>query len=372
MKTLRQAIEAAPEDSHAMFYLAKVLEEIGRDEEALPWYEHSVADAPLANPRIIRLASLYLRLGRFADARRMYEKAVENNEYAVLATQGLAELDIEMGTKEAYRAAAQRLVGMLEWMPENADAWANLGVARRALGRTGEAIEAYRRALEEDPRHATAALNLAVLYQGSGDIQRAAWLYEQAAEFGLESVVEVSAVHDFYVAQGAAERAVALWDEFLVRFPKSVGAQAFRAWSRVLAGDLKRGTTEARQLVESPFPHPLGAATLALAALLEEEYAVAMDRGDQLCASGPPGAEARQRLLHALQALGSGRPDIAWTYCLASEVLIAENQMDRARMGAELCAQLCEEPSCGGRVRSLQERLSGASGATGETPPDTP
>ena len=165
---------------------------------------------------------------------------------------------------------------------------------------------------------------------------------------------------------------MALWDEFLVRFPDSVSAQAFRAWSGVLAGDLKRGTTEARRLVESSSPHPLGVATLALAALLEEEYAVAMDRGDQLCAGGPPGAKARQRLLHALQALGSARPDIAWTYCLASELLIAESQVDQARLGAELCAQLCSEPSCRDRVKSLQERLSGASGATGETPPDTP
>ena len=72
---------------------------------------------------------------------------------------------------------------------------------------------------------------------------------------------------------------------------------------------------------------------------------------------------AVQRLLHALRILGSERPDIAWTYCLASELLIVERQVDQARLGAELCAQLCEDPSCRNRVQSLQERLSGASGA---------
>jgi tetratricopeptide (TPR) repeat protein len=77
--SLQRAMEADPKNSQAKYHLARVLEDLGRTEEALRLHEESVADAPLANPRICRLASLYRRLGRGGDARRMYEQVLRNN-----------------------------------------------------------------------------------------------------------------------------------------------------------------------------------------------------------------------------------------------------------------------------------------------------
>ena len=370
-ESLQRAIDANPKDTQAKFYLAKILEEVGRTEEALGLLEESVADAPLANPRILRLASLYRHLGRRDDARRMYEQVLRNNPYDVPAAMNLAELDIEDGTPEAFRATAERLVAMLEWMPENADAWVNLGVVHSALGRTSEAIDAYGRALAQDPRHATAALNLAMIHQAVGETDKAAALFVRAAECGLGSVQEVGAVHDFYVANSMAPRAVDLWDEFLARYPDSVDARAFRAWSRALAGDVPRARLEATKLCTNESTPPLAHATLGFAALVEEQYPIAVEQTDALCATGEQGTDARQRFLRRLEMFGHRKPGVAWTYCLAAELLVADGQLDGARIGADLCAQLCSEPGCRDRVTSLRARLSGAPSTTAP-PPDTP
>jgi tetratricopeptide (TPR) repeat protein len=297
---------------------------------------------------------------------------LQNNPFDVHATMSLAELDIEVGTGEAYRTAEKRLTAMLEWMPENADGWVNLGVVHRASGRTSKAIEAYRQALSQDPRHATAALNLAVIYEELGETAKAAPLFARAAESGLESIAELSAVHDFYAAKGRTLRLVDLWDEFLGRHPDSVDGQAFRAWSRALAGDLTQAKLDAEVLCSAPLAPPLAQATLAFIALIEQQYSGAARQTDLLCATGPPGADARQRLMRRLEMLGQQRPGLAWTYCLASELLIADGQPESARLGVELCDQRCMDRECRERVTSLRARLSGAPASPTAPSGDTP
>ena len=355
--SLQRAIDTDPANSPAKYDLAKILEEVGRLEEARHWYEESIADAPMANPRIIRLAALYRQLQRPTDARRLYEQALKNNPYDVPATMGLAELDIARGTLDAYQAAERRLAALLREVPDYVDAWVNLGVIRSAMGRTGAAIDAYRTALENNPRHATAALNLAVLYQSQGDVPRAGPLFELAAEIGLESVEQAIVVHDFFVEQRAANRAVALWVEFLRRFPNSPEARAFAAWSRVQAGDIKTAIAEAGVLTESDPPQPMALATLAFAALAEGRYGAAMKWTDAFCRPGAADAETRGRLLRALEFFDQQRPGIPWTYCMVAEVLIADGQMEGAQAFADLCAQHCQEPACRVRVQSLRARL---------------
>ncbi|MBU0719566.1 MAG: tetratricopeptide repeat protein, partial [Planctomycetes bacterium] len=190
-ESLRRAIEIDPQNSQVKYHFAQILAEAGHIDDAIRLLEESIEAAPLANPRILRLAALYRQVGRPEDARQLYEQALRNNPYDVPATMGLTELNLETGTKEAYQDAARRLGTMLEWMPENAAAWVNLGVVRKALGQTGPAIRAYREALVHDPQHLTAALNLAMLYEGLGDSARAAPLFERAAVLGVGSVEEM-------------------------------------------------------------------------------------------------------------------------------------------------------------------------------------
>ena len=354
---LRRAIEVNPDGPQAPYHLAKALEELGHLDEAAAWYEESVKMAPLANPRLLRLAELYRVLGRSADARATYHKVLVNNSYDVKAAMGIAELDIEEGTVESYRAAEERLTTLLEWMPENSAAWVNLGVARHGLGRTSGAIEAYRRALTKDPAQATAALNLAMMYYETGDVRRAGPLFERAAANGLESFEEVLAVHDFLAAQGAPARAVTLWTDYLLRFPDSIEGRAFAVWSRAMAGEVERATVEAAVLDQRHSALPITTATQAFLALVTGRYEVAVAKTETLCNRGAEGADARERLLRALASVVAGRPDLPWTYCLAARLWLADGQLDNARAFIDLCDRECHDPPCRECVETLRARL---------------
>jgi tetratricopeptide (TPR) repeat protein len=357
IKSLRRAVELNPSGAMTKYRLATALDELGRLDEALSLYEETIGDLRMFNPGINKLAEAYRHSSRPADAERMYKRALENNPYDVVATLGLAELDIESGTRESYQHAERRLIELLDWMPENTTARVNLGVAYAALGRTPEAVSAYERVLEQDPNELTATLNLAQLFQSVGDVARAWPLFERAATSALESIDQALAVHDFFIVQGAGRRAVRLWADFLERFPASTDARMFAAWSRALAGDSAQARAEAKSLIDEGHETALATATIAYASFMEGEYDSASAKTLALCAAGDSGADARRRLLRALELFDQQHPDVPWTYCLAAQLLITDGQPDAARVFADLCEQHCTDPACHDHARSLRARL---------------
>jgi len=358
VETLKRAIEVDPESPTAKNRLATVLHDLGRTDQALPLFELAVAEAPLKNPWIVRLASLYRKLGRADDARPLYEQALQNNPYEVPAILGLAELDIETGSRSGYLAAEKRLTGLLEWMPENANARVDLGVVYHALGRTEEAIQTYQRVLEIEPANATAAINLAEIYNSRQDVIRAGQLFENAASLGLEALEHLVACHDFFISQQMPGRSLQLWTEFLTRFPDSLEGRAFLAWSHALAGNTVKAAAHAEPLAAADPPVPLALATLVYVALVNEDYDAALTRTEDLCATDIGSTGVRQRLLRALGVVVQQKPDIPWSFCLAARLWIADGQFAPAQEFIELCAQRCDGAACSEYVRSLHALLA--------------
>jgi tetratricopeptide (TPR) repeat protein len=366
--TLRLAVERNPSGAKTKHHLAKALDGLGRVEEALPLYEQAADGLPLHNPVNNDLAGVYRRLGNAGEAERFYQKALRNNTYDVTATLGLAELDIDAGTPESSRRAVDRLMSLLSWMPENLTARVNLGVAYVTLGRTREAIEAYGEVLARgspgragapDERQAqiTAALNLAQLDQSAGKSERIPALIERAVDCGVESISEAVAVHDLIIAQSAPSRAAEFWADFLQRVPDSVGARGFAAWSRALAGDISAARAQADSLMAEGNEEPLALATLAYVELLEERYEPVDARVSALCAMGDRGADARRRMLGALEVFDLKKPGVPWTYCLTAELLLADGRAEPARVFMELCQQHCrDDPACRAKIESLKGR----------------
>lgn len=68
----------------------------------------------------------------------------------------------------------------LEIQPHYADIRNYLGAAYHAMGRTQEAIQAFRQALSVNPRYIDAVLNLAIVYRDMGERDEANTLFEQA------------------------------------------------------------------------------------------------------------------------------------------------------------------------------------------------
>jgi len=64
--------------------------------------------------------------------------------------------------------------------PEDAPAWHSLGLALNQMGKTGEAIDAFKKCVSLDPFHAKAYNNLGVAYMEQGDIKKAQEAYFKA------------------------------------------------------------------------------------------------------------------------------------------------------------------------------------------------
>ncbi len=361
LELLRQAIEIAPEIAVARNRLGMAMEDLGRTAEAIEAYTAVVEMTPLSNPTIDRLAAAYHRLGDTAMAREWYEKALANNPgYEVPAILGLAEMDIEEGTEASFLAAVDRLEALLAWMPEHSAAWANLGVARRGLGRSQGAIRAYRRALDEDSDNTVAALNLAQVYLASGDSANARHFLERARLGGLDSVQQAIVCHEFYVAEGAREACLGLWAEVTQRFPGAMEPRVFTAWSLAVFGDYEGAAVAILRLEQQGAASPLAVATLALVALEEARYRDATSHARELASRGAPGGDARRRLLGALERFEPRRPDCAWIFCMAARLLAADDRTDAAIAFVGLCEQRCNDEVCTNEVRSLREGLGAA------------
>ncbi len=360
LELLKEAVNLNPGKGEAEYRLALAYDEFGRTTEAILYYEVAVGVAPKHNRTINRLAAAYRRVGRPGDARAMYEQALVNNRYEVAAAMGLSELDIEEGTDSSLAAAERRLLELLDWMPENAAAWTNLGVARVALGRTRGAIEAYAEALRRSPNQVTAAVNLAQLYHRAGDTQRARKLFERAVTIGLESIDQATVVHGFFISQGDARRAVALWEEILRFYPDSAVAREFLAWSYVLVDDVPQAESLYNEMTRETPPSPLVLATLTYIDLLHGRYETATTRTDLLCGTREEGADARQRLLGALEGFDRKRPNVPWTFCLAAQLLITDGNLQGAELSTRLCEERCNDAPCEQQVESLRSELQTA------------
>ena len=123
--------------------MGRVLYDLQKPEEALPWLEKAVALGPTRANALNDLGNLLQELRRPEEA------------------------------EDAYRR-------VLELEPGNADAHSNLGTALKERGLVDEAVDAYRRAVESDSEHSGAYFNLGNLLKKEERFEEAASAYRQA------------------------------------------------------------------------------------------------------------------------------------------------------------------------------------------------
>ena len=189
LQHLHQAYTIDQMDGLAAYRLAQAYEELGRYEEALPWFEEAVEQAPQDNPTIRGLASVYRRLERLDDARNTYEKVLANNRFDIEAIIALTELDIEASTLAAYDASERRLLGLLAHMPSNARLTTNLDMIRFLRDEADDAMKLASRAFValSDGRYQRAADRVDALCEDRGaTLDAREWLLAALKRFGLD------------------------------------------------------------------------------------------------------------------------------------------------------------------------------------------
>jgi tetratricopeptide (TPR) repeat protein len=82
-----------------------------------------------------------------------------------------------------FASADKWLTRALEWNPQDADSWYNLGRAKYNLNRFDEGIRAFEQALKLDPGNVKAEDNLGLCYEGLGNLDEAIAAYRKALDW---------------------------------------------------------------------------------------------------------------------------------------------------------------------------------------------
>jgi tetratricopeptide (TPR) repeat protein len=264
--SVRRAAAIEPRYTPVYVLLAELLEQSGRDDEAVAAYEKVLALDPAS-------AAAELGLGRLALSRGEVEESIARLERAAAlqpeagAIQGtLARAYQRAGDRERAKAAAElarvlhpevilndrvmaavasetvSLVGyqrraaeasskgdyagaealfriVIALDPEKADHHYNLANNLSRQGRVEEAAAAYRAALTLDPSHVSALINLGILASRLGDLSEAQMLFERALELEPEHPGALSSLGKLAALEGDGARAVELLERALSRDP---------------------------------------------------------------------------------------------------------------------------------------------------------
>lgn len=128
----------------------------------------------------------------------------------------------------AYRAAVEAFRRATAEAPDFVDAWANLGDASARAGDKAASIEAWQSAVRLAPNDADLREGLGLSLHEAERHADAATQYAEAARLRPKDARPLLSVGDSWAAAGDFERALASYDEALLREPSMVEAYAKR------------------------------------------------------------------------------------------------------------------------------------------------
>jgi Flp pilus assembly protein TadD len=148
--------------------------------------------------RLNNLGAAYLGQQRVAEGARMFERA-----YALDPHLDVARLNeaIALLNDQQVEPARKILLAFLEKHPDNARAWYNLGLLYKAIGKPGEALDAFQHAARLAPDDADAFYFIGASAVQAGEPKKAIPAFQKAlqlnpyhasAEFGLARVYQQS------------------------------------------------------------------------------------------------------------------------------------------------------------------------------------
>jgi len=175
----RRALAFDPDNPEVVVKLGRILRTIGRNEEALEYFQRYQQMVPDDYQAYAHIGSCLSALGRFAEAESYFRRALTVLDDPVT--------HYNMGLLLALTGRPDQAVGeyekALDRDPGHGDARTNLAAALARLGRTGRAVQELERVLATDPENAMALTNLGLLERERGAIDRARAHLEQALRF---------------------------------------------------------------------------------------------------------------------------------------------------------------------------------------------
>lgn len=248
----RRAHELAPGEFSWRYYLAVVLQESGRLDEAAQLLEQSLAVEPQRHGARLRLAEIYLEKDKSDLAEALFQRSLREHSSCPRARAGLGRIAL---AEERFAEAVQTFEILLDEYPKATGLFYPLGMAYRGLGdmeqarkylaktsavevafcdplmaelralaqsekhylfrgsrlieagRREEAVEAFRRALEINPESVPARGNLALLLTNLGELEEAKRLHLELLSLNPELGASLRGVAAILALEGKVEEA---------------------------------------------------------------------------------------------------------------------------------------------------------------------
>ncbi len=163
--TVRQAIDAKPDDGAFYHLLAVILQDAGRAEEALTACEKAIALGFRAAPVYVTLGDLYHDKMLLSESIAALGRAIELDPEAA---ESIASFALSSLTTDDYHALRELLRKHIETHPDNANTLYSLAVMHLREGELGESEALFVRVEKLVPRRAQVHYNLALIYSRQG------------------------------------------------------------------------------------------------------------------------------------------------------------------------------------------------------------
>ncbi len=168
LQQFRVLSKMAPQDALVFFELAKVLNRMGKTEEAIAAYQSSLQLWPDNAPALTQLGKLYMQEEQTtAAAAECFERARTAQPSYTPAHNALGEFFALK--KNDLATARQHFLRALRYDPDEVAALNNLGTSAMAAGNYAESLSYFNQALARDPRFIPAYGNLAFVYALQGE-----------------------------------------------------------------------------------------------------------------------------------------------------------------------------------------------------------
>lgn len=196
--------------------------------------------------KLIEKAHKHLLDGSIDNARSNFQEVLTQNPNHAAALHGMGVLCIQQSLFSEGEAWLRQAT---EVEPERAGNWNDLGESLRLLGKSDEAILAYRRSIELHPSFGDAFNNLAVVMAGLGDTEEAKRLLKQAIEINPEDPHPYNNLGVIMEYEGAFEDAVQNYEEAVKR--KHDFIEAKQNYAGILARNPSKLMDSMRRLLEN-------------------------------------------------------------------------------------------------------------------------
>ncbi|MBL8643862.1 MAG: tetratricopeptide repeat protein, partial [Rhodospirillaceae bacterium] len=234
--TLQQGLTASPNNADIRFALGVALIESGNAAPAAPAFLKASRLAPgwLA-PRLM-LAKALQTVGRNSEALSVLRQTTQDLPEAADAWIKRGNLEHDMGDNAAAVFSYQRYIAL---KPDDANALNNLGVALRALNRFSDAITAYRKALAIAPHTGLVHANLGNALDAAGGAPEAEEHLREAVRLMPQAVDARYNLAVHLVREEKPDEAVPLLREIVTRHPERWDAWTNLGVGLVALGELK-------------------------------------------------------------------------------------------------------------------------------------